>query len=76
MIELQDVSKTYSDGPARVEALHRVDLHVTAGEFVSVMGPSGSGKTTLLNLVSALDAPNSGRIVIDGRGTPSSTTTR
>jgi putative ABC transport system ATP-binding protein len=69
VIELQDVSKTYGDGPARVEALHRVDLHVAAGEFVSVMGPSGSGKSTLLNLVSALDNPTSGRIVIDGEDT-------
>ena len=69
MIELHDVSKTYGDGPARVEALSHVDLRVAAGEFVSVMGPSGSGKSTLLNLVSALDNPSSGRIVIDGEDT-------
>jgi putative ABC transport system ATP-binding protein len=69
VIELQDVNKTYGDGPARVEALKGVSLRVSAGEFVSVMGPSGSGKSTLLNLVSALDTPSSGRILIDGHDT-------
>jgi putative ABC transport system ATP-binding protein len=69
VIELQDVKKTYGEGPARVEALKGVNLRVEAGEFVSVMGPSGSGKSTLLNLVSALDTPSSGRILIDGNDT-------
>lgn len=67
MITLHAVSKTYGDGPSRVDALKNIDLTVRAGEFVSIMGPSGSGKSTLLNLVSALDAPSSGAIVIDGR---------
>jgi putative ABC transport system ATP-binding protein len=66
MIELRSVTKTYGRGPARVEALRGIDLCIQAGEFVSIMGPSGSGKSTLLNLVSALDAPCSGTITIDG----------
>ena len=65
MIRLSQVSKVYGDGPARVEALRSVDLHIAPGEFVSIMGPSGSGKSTLLNLVSALDVPSSGVITID-----------
>jgi putative ABC transport system ATP-binding protein len=67
MIELQSVSRTYGEGATRVEALVEIDLHIPAGQFVSIMGPSGSGKSTLLNLVSALDVPTSGRIHIDGQ---------
>jgi putative ABC transport system ATP-binding protein len=66
MIELRQVSKTYGEGSAAVHALDNVDLEVDAGEFVSIMGPSGSGKSTLLNLVSALDTPTAGRVVLDG----------
>jgi putative ABC transport system ATP-binding protein len=66
MLELHSVRKTYGAGESRVEALKGIDATLHAGEFVSIMGPSGSGKSTLLNLVSALDAPSTGRIVIDG----------
>ncbi|MDB4973552.1 MAG: Lipoprotein releasing system ATP-binding protein LolD [Myxococcaceae bacterium] len=67
MIELNRVSKTYGDGENRVTALDQLDLHVAAGQFVSIMGASGSGKSTLLNLVSALDGPSAGSIRIDGQ---------
>jgi putative ABC transport system ATP-binding protein len=67
VIDLKTVSKTYGEGATRVEALVDVDLHIPAGQFVSIMGPSGSGKSTLLNLVSALDVPSAGRITIDGQ---------
>jgi putative ABC transport system ATP-binding protein len=67
MIRLQAVSKVYGEGLARVDALRSVDLEIASGELTSIMGPSGSGKSTLLNLVSALDVPSSGRIVIDGQ---------
>jgi len=67
VIELHSVSKTYGEGEARVEAVRGVDLRIERGQFVSIMGPSGSGKSTLLNLVSALELPSSGRIVIDGQ---------
>ncbi len=66
MITLRGVGKTYGEGAAQVDALKSIDLHVPAGEFVSIMGPSGSGKSTLLNLVSALDLPSSGSIILDG----------
>lgn len=66
MIELLSVAKTYGDGASRVEALREIDLHVPAGQFVSIMGPSGSGKSTLLNLVCALDVPSAGSIRIAG----------
>lgn len=67
MIELYDVSKTYGEGESRVIALNHLDLTLNQGQFVSIMGASGSGKSTLLNLMSALDAPSEGSIVIDGQ---------
>ncbi len=67
MIELQHVSKRYDHGDVPVEALRDVNLAIAPGEFVSIMGPSGSGKSTLLNLLSALDRPSSGSIILDGR---------
>ena len=66
VLELKDVSKAYGQGPARVEALHGVDLTVEAGGMVAVMGPSGSGKSTLLTIAGSLEEPSSGEVLIDG----------
>ena len=66
MIELHRVSKNYDHLEQPVTALRDIDLSVGRGEFVAIMGPSGSGKSTLLNLLSALDKPTSGRIVLAG----------
>lgn len=48
-------------------ALNNISLSVEAGEFVGIMGPSGSGKTTMLNVLSGVDRPTSGTIIIDGQ---------
>ena len=56
------LSKVYGSGPARVVALHDVDLDVRRGEFIVLLGPSGSGKSTLLNILGGLDAPTSGDV--------------
>jgi len=67
LVELQRVEKTYQVGESRVRALRRVNLTVERGEFLAVWGPSGSGKSTLCNLVGTLDAPTTGRVLLDGR---------
>ncbi len=67
MIELRNVSRTYSHGTKEIHALRDVTLRIETGEFLSVMGPSGSGKSTLLNLIGGLDQPTSGELFIDGR---------
>jgi putative ABC transport system ATP-binding protein len=58
--------KTYQMGDAKVEALKDVNLNVATGEFVAICGPSGSGKTTLLNIISGIDRPTSGKIIVFG----------
>ena len=66
IVECTDVTKTYQQGQVEVHALNGVTLSIDKGSFIALAGPSGSGKTTLLNLVGGLDAPNSGRIVVEG----------
>jgi putative ABC transport system ATP-binding protein len=66
MITLHGVSKTVSSGGRPLTILHPLDLHVPPGETVAIAGPSGSGKSTLLGLIAGLDAPTTGRILIDG----------
>lgn len=66
MIELKDVSKTFS-GKTSVTALANINLTIKEGDVVSIVGPSGSGKSTLLNLVGALDHPSTGEVHIEGR---------
>jgi putative ABC transport system ATP-binding protein len=65
-VVVEDVTKRYGDGPHAVPALNGVTVRVARGEFLAVVGPSGSGKSTLLNLIAALDAPSSGRVVVAG----------
>jgi len=61
-IKLIDVSKAF--GPTTV--LHKVDLRVSAGEFVAVVGRSGCGKSTLLRIVAGLERPSGGRLLVNG----------
>ena len=66
VIEVQGVSKTYRSGEIEVHALRGVSLAIERGDLVAIMGSSGSGKTTLMNLLGCLDAPTSGRYLLDG----------
>ncbi len=66
MITCKSISKFYTKGTNIVTPLENLDLEVGRGEFLALMGPSGSGKTTLLNLISGIDSPSSGSLIIDG----------
>jgi putative ABC transport system ATP-binding protein len=65
-VSVRHVSKDYVLGRTIVRALHDVSLEVEKSEFIAIAGPSGSGKSTLLNLVSAIDSPTQGEVLIDG----------
>jgi putative ABC transport system ATP-binding protein len=73
MILLSNMIKRYEMGPVSVTALDCINLEVGEGEFVVILGPSGSGKSTLLNMISALDTPSSGRILVNGQDLSRST---
>ncbi|RKS73831.1 putative ABC transport system ATP-binding protein [Motilibacter peucedani] len=66
VLDLRQVTKTYGAGDTAVHAVAGVDLVVERGDYVAVMGASGSGKSTLMNIVGCLDAPSSGRYLLDG----------
>src|SRR5579863_7868857 len=78
MIQIKNVTKLYpakeagngngkDNGASSIHALDDISLHVTKGEWLSIMGPSGSGKSSLVNLIGCLDQPSSGEIWLDGQ---------
>lgn len=67
LLEVKEICKTYGKGETAVEALQKVSFSVPRGEYVAIVGESGSGKSTLLNMIGALDAPTSGKVLIDGK---------
>jgi putative ABC transport system ATP-binding protein len=64
LLTARDVIKVYNKN--QVAGLNKVSLDIESGEFIGIMGVSGSGKTTLLNILSTIDRPTSGDIVING----------
>src|SRR4051794_4321605 len=67
LIEAHGLKRYYHRGSETVKALDGVDISIRAGEIVSILGPSGSGKTTLINLLSCLDAPTEGALIVAGK---------
>lgn len=67
VVRVENVSKVYSLGEQRVEALKNVSLVVEQGDFVAIMGASGSGKSTFMNIIGCLDVPTSGTYLLQGR---------
>jgi putative ABC transport system ATP-binding protein len=66
LIELDGVVKVYDSGEVPFTALRGISFEVGAGEFVGLIGKSGSGKTTLINMITGIDRPTDGRVVVDG----------
>ena len=66
MIAITELSKIYQIGDEVVHALDHACLHVSPGEFVSIIGPSGSGKSTLMNIIGCLDTADEGEYLLDG----------
>lgn len=66
MLELKNINKSYLEGNIKHTVLSNLDLQVSNGEIIILFGKSGSGKSTLLNIISGIDVPDSGSVLIDG----------
>lgn len=66
MIDMHGIVKTFKSAAGEFTVLKGVDLTINRGEFVSIVGKSGSGKSTLLNMITGIDHPTDGRVVIGG----------
>jgi putative ABC transport system ATP-binding protein len=66
LLSVRQIEKSYQTADGPVEVLRGIDLVLAEGESLALTGESGSGKSTLLHLIGALDAPDAGRIVVDG----------
>lgn len=66
MIELKGVNKHFAEGGSEHKVLSGLDLKVTEGEIIILLGKSGSGKSTLLNIISGIDLPDSGSVIVNG----------
>lgn len=63
MIHIENITKSFGN----LQVLRGISLDIDKGEVVSIVGPSGAGKTTLLQIIGTLDAPDSGKVLIDGK---------
>src|SRR5512136_1141005 len=67
IVEIKDVVKRFPVGSTEITILKGISFQVQKGEFLSIVGPSGNGKSTLLNMITGIDRPTSGEIVVTGR---------
>lgn len=67
MIQVNNVVKDFEVGDREITVLKKISLAVNHGEFVSIVGPSGNGKSTLLNMITGIDRPTKGEIMVAGQ---------
>jgi len=67
IVQLVDVDKSFPVGNSEITVLKGLFLDVKKGEFVSIVGPSGNGKSTLLNMITGIDRPTEGQVIVTGR---------
>ena len=67
IITTHNLIKDYGQGEGMTHVLRGLDIDIMKGEFVIIFGPSGSGKSTLLNILTGLEEPTSGSVMIDGQ---------
>jgi len=67
IVEIKEVVKRFPVGDSEITILKGVSFQVQTGEFVSIVGPSGNGKSTLLNMITGIDRPSSGEIIVTGK---------
>jgi ABC-type lipoprotein export system ATPase subunit len=67
IVEVKDVVKRFPMGETEIAILKGISFQVNQGEFVCIVGPSGNGKSTLLNMITGIDRPTSGEIVVTGQ---------
>jgi putative ABC transport system ATP-binding protein len=67
IIEIKNVVKSFPVGDRNVTILKGISFDVKQGEFVSIVGPSGNGKSTLLNMITGIDRPSDGEVVVTGQ---------
>jgi putative ABC transport system ATP-binding protein len=67
IVQARDVVKSFPVGDGEITILKGISFEVDAGEFVSIVGPSGNGKSTLLNMITGIDHPSAGEVIVTGR---------
>jgi putative ABC transport system ATP-binding protein len=66
-IELRNLDKVYNSGKTEFQALKNINLVMDNGGLIAIIGPSGSGKSTMLNMITGIDRPTKGTVVVDGQ---------
>jgi len=66
IVEINELNKSFQNGGQQVEVLKSLSLSIEPGEFVAITGPSGNGKSTLLNMITGIDRPTRGEVIVNG----------